>query len=215
METYRHALFRYSTGQGFNVNVDVPEIASDVASFQMVPLIANKISDTANVNLKREADRVSMQMEAAYQQIKVLGYDAKAGKALRNLKAQVAVVSHLMTNYPIEFINKKDLENIYVQYAKNSVGMDNTIQKVVKYNNRAKGIDEYVQTAASVRKGYPVYDQFGQKLLNKDKATLLKAEGKTPAGLAGLASFADTETGSGLIKLVTFLLVGAALLKNA
>ena len=27
METYRHALYRYSTGQGFNVNVDVPETA--------------------------------------------------------------------------------------------------------------------------------------------------------------------------------------------
>jgi hypothetical protein len=212
METYRHALFRYSTGAGFNANINVPKKPHDVASYQGDPLIARQIKPTSNVNIKREADRVSMQVEAAYQQIRVLGYDSELGKKLRKLKSQVAVLNHLMTNYPIEFINKQDLEQLYTQYSRNSVGMDNVIKKVVKYNNKAKGIDEYVKTAAGVRKGYPLYDQFGKKLASKEQIEFANSQAKTAPGLAGLAGFGE-ESGPNLVKIVAILLLGAALLK--
>jgi len=43
VEKYKDALYRYSTGQGFNVNVEVPEVARQVAAYKMLPLQARNI----------------------------------------------------------------------------------------------------------------------------------------------------------------------------
>jgi len=208
MEPYRHALYRYSTGAGFNVNVDVPEDAGSVASYKIEPLYTKLSRPGFPVDLKREADRVSMQVEAGMQQVKVLGYDSKAGKKLRKMKAQVEVVKHLMTSYPIRNIRREDLDKIYELYAKNSPGMDAVIQKVVEQNKGSTGVKDFVGTAMRVRKGYPLFDQFGRKLSDADKNKFKSAK-------SNLSGFSGSTTGHNIIKLGTVLLVLAAILKAA
>lgn len=208
METYRHALYRYSTGNGFNVNVNLPKDADDVASYKMEPLYTRLSRPEFTVDLKREADRVSMQVEAGMQQVKVLGYDSKLGKGLRKLKVQLEVIKHLMTTYPIRYIKKEDLEKIYELYTKNAPGMDALIQKVVDQNKGATGIQDFVGTAMRVRKGYPLFDKFGKKLSSVDKK---KFEGEKATELSG---FADTASKANLIKGIAILLVVVAILKT-
>ena len=209
MESYRHALYRYSTGDGFNVNVNVPKDADDVASYKAEPLYTRGARPEFSVDLKREADRVSMQVEAGMQQVKVLGYDSRLGKNLRNLKVRLEVVKHLMTTYPIRYIKKEDLEKIYEQYAKNAPGMDAVIQKVVEQNRGATGIQDFVGTAMRVRKGYPLFDKFGRKLSTPDKSKF--ESGKKSMGLSG---FAEAASGNNIIKIVAILLVVVAILKS-
>jgi hypothetical protein len=204
MEPYRDALFRYSTGQGFNVNVNTPAEADDVASFKMEPLYTKLSQPGMSVDIKREADRVSMQVEAAMQQMKTLGYNAKAGKKLGILKSRVELIKHLMTTYPIRYVKKADLDRLYGLYEKNSPGMDGIISKIVNQNSGSGGVEEFIGTAQKVRKGYPVYDKFGRKLSSADKA---KFKAKTLSGFGG-----DTE-GPSLIKLVGVSLVALALYK--
>jgi hypothetical protein len=206
MEPYRHALYRYSTGQGFNVNVNVPKDADRVASYKMEPLYTKLMRPEFSVDLKREADRVSMQVESGMQQIKVLGYDSKLGKGLKKLKVQLEVIKHLMTTYPIRYIKKEDLEKIYSQYAKNAPGMDAIIKKVVAQNKGATGIQDFVGTAMKVRKGYPLFDKFGRKLSKSDKT---KFEGEK-----GLSGFAEAASGHNIIKIIAILLVVGALWKT-
>jgi len=213
METYRHALYRYSTGQGFNVNVDVPSEPIDVASFKMKPLKAKLIRPEFNVNLKREADRISMQMEAAAQQLKVLGYHSEAGKRYRDLKARVEVIKHLMANYPIEYIKKEDLEKIYELYEKNVPGLDKLIKKVVKQNKGATGVHEFVGSTMRVRKGYPLYDQFGRKLSKKEKKTF--KEGLKLTNGMNFSGFGEGSKKTKLAKLIGWGLIIVALYKLA
>jgi len=206
MEPYRHALYRYSTGAGFNVNVDVPETAGNVASYKIEPLYTKLSRPGFPVDLKREADRVSMQVEAGMQQVKVLGYDSKAGKNLRKMKAQVEVIKHLMTSYPIRNIRREDLDKIYDLYSKNAPGMDALIQKVVEQNKGSTGVKDFVGTAMRVRKGYPLFVRFGRKLSEADK-------NKFETEKKGLSGFSGAMSGHNLIKLATALLVLAAILK--
>lgn len=208
METYRHATYRYSTGQGFNVNVDVPDETTDVASYKMYPLMQRLGRESFTVNMKREADRVSMQVEAGAQQIKVLGYDSEAGKRYRGLKARLEVIKHLMANYPIEFIKTADLERLYELYEKNTPGLDKIIRKVVKDNKNATGVHTYVGTAMKVRKGYPLFDQFGKKLSAKEEAMYRKSQ-KNNKGLSGFGEGGTTD----IVKLLGLLLIGAAVWK--
>jgi len=204
METYRHATYRYSTGQGFNVNVDVPEETTQVSSYKMYPLTHNLGRKEFTVNMKREADRVSMQVEAAAQQMKVLGYDSDAGKRYRKLKVRLEVIKHLMTNYPIEFIKSEDLEKLYSLYAKNMPGLDSVIKKVVKDNKNATGVSTYVGTAMKVRKGYPLFDQFGKKLNAKEAA-----EYKKSMKSKGLSGFGEGKP-AGIVKLLGWAIIAAA-----
>lgn len=208
MESYRHATYRYSTGQGFNVNVDVPEQGNDVSSYKMYPLMQRLGRESFTVNLKREVDRVSMQVEAGAQQMKVLGYDAEAGKRYKKLKARLEVITHLMTNYPIEYIKTADLERLYDLYEKNAPGLDSIIKKVVKDNKSAKGVHTYVGTAMKVRKGYPLFDQFGKKLSAKEEVEYRKNQ-KNSKGLSGFGEGGAPD----MVKLLGWLLIGAAVLK--
>lgn len=207
MESYRHALYRYSTGQGFNVNVDLPKYADQVASYKGEPLLTRLGRPEFSVDIKREADRISMQVEAGMQQVKVLGYDSRLGKNLRNLKVRLEVIKHLMTTYPIRYIKKEDLEKIYEQYEKNAPGMDTLIQKVVEQNKGATGIQDFVGTAMKVRKGYPLYDKFGRELSKAD-------EKKFKEDSKGLSGFADAASGHNLAKIAAISLVVIAILKS-
>ena len=199
MESYRHANYRYSTGNGFNPIVDTPMVASDVASFKMEPLLHNQIESETLVNIKREADRVSMQLEDGMRQIKNLGYNEALANNLKTLKKRVELIRHLMTNYPIQKILREDLEEIYVLYVKNSPGIDPIISRVVAYNRNAKELRPYITTAQKVRKGYNIFDQFGRKLDSEDKNIMQdskeaasKAKEKT-----ALSGFGDTLSGFG------------------
>lgn len=170
MESYRHATYRYSTGQGFNPNVDTPERAGEVASYKMEPLRFMLSKSGTEVELKREADRLSMQVEAAAQQMKVLGYDATSRKKYQNLKARLEVLKHLMLNYPIKIAKINDLEKLYGLYAQGGPGMDEVIKKIV--NENQGGTQEYVDTAMKVRKGYPLFDQYGRVLSKKEESAV-------------------------------------------
>lgn len=214
MERYRHALYRYSTGQGFNVNVNPPKHADDVNSFKLDPLRARLIHDEQPVDILREADRVSMQVEAAAQQLKVLGYDSDAGKRYRNLKSRLDIIQHLVTSFPIRYIVKSDLEQIYELNKKTSPGQSNAkldalIQSVVEKNKGAGGAKDYVRTAKALRKGYPIFDQFGTKLDGEDKKTFLQSKKKHK----GLSGFGEQKS-SKLVPLLLFAVIAAFILKR-
>lgn len=198
MDSYRHMLYRYSTGFGPSMNVDMPANASDYASFKMKPLLPNLGTSEQVIDLRREADRVSMQAEAAEQIIKVMGYNSAAGKSHRELKSRVDLIRHLMSNYPIRFVRPQDMETLYSMYAKNSPGMDALIEKVVQENKGISDVNEFIKTAQRVRKGYPLFDQFGKKLA--------PVEAKQMTTLEGL----ETITGNPLL-IVGILLTAYAL----
>jgi hypothetical protein len=206
MEKYRNALHRYSTGQGFSVNVDPPQVAEDVASYKMENLTARLIQPGFEVDIKREADRISMQVEAANQQLKVFGYDKKSGKRYRNLKSRLDVMQHLITNYPIRYITKKDLERIYDLYTSSSPSINEYIHSIVEKNKGVKGIPDYISTAKKIRKGYPLYDQFGKKLNHKDEKEFKKGLAKSK----GLSGFGES---TGLAKVVAAGIVIVILFK--
>jgi hypothetical protein len=208
MEPYRHALYRYSTGEGFNVNVDVPKDANDVASYKMEPLLTRLSGPDRGVDIKREADRVSMQVEAGMQQVKVLGYDSKVGKNLKILKSRVELIRHLMATYPIRYVKRKDLDKLYDLYAKNAPGMDKMISDIVDQNKGATGLEDFIGTAMRVRKGYPLYDKFGRKLTKTDKVKFENLS-KKAKGLSGFGAAQETS----LLKIVAIGLVAAAVWK--
>jgi hypothetical protein len=114
--------------------------------------------------------------------MKNIGYDEKIGKDFKKLKVQLEVMQHLTTNYPIRYIKAGDLEKLYRLYEKNTPGIDKIIAKVVEENKNATGIHSYVGTAFRVRKGYPLFDQYGHKLtLPKEELYMkdkIKAEEK-------------------------------------
>jgi hypothetical protein len=207
METYRHATYRYSTGQGFNVNVNVPQKTEEVASYKMEPLYHTLGRPAFTVNLKREADRISMQVEDAFRQMKNLGYDSEAGRRYRNLKLRLEVIKHLFTSYPIEYIRQRDLEKIYKLYAKGSPGMNKMIRQIIEQNKHAGGVHDYIGAAVKVRKGYPLFDQFGRKLTAK-QAEMFKKEEKRK----GLSGFGEEGKGS-LLRLVAIVIIVTAVLK--
>ena len=165
MEKYRSALYRYSTGHGFSVNTEIPNVARNVASYKMLPLQAKHINQGSAVDVKREADRLSMQEESANRQLLTLGYDPVAGRRYRKLKNRVDALRHLISSYPIRLIRVSDLDLIYKYYAEGSPKIDSIIQRVLKYNKG--GSDVFTKTAAEVRKGYPLYDKFGVQLSSK------------------------------------------------
>jgi hypothetical protein len=175
MESYRHALYRYSTGQGFNVNVDVPEKPFDVTSYQGEPLLTRmNMNPEVTVDIRREADRISMQVENLQQIMKTIGYDEKVGRDYKNLKNQLEVMQHLTTSYPVRYVKSGDLQKIYQLYENNKPGIDKIIAKVVEENKNSTGISPYVGTAFRVRKGYPLFDQFGKRLVLPEEEKFLK-----------------------------------------
>jgi hypothetical protein len=184
---YRHLINRYSTGQGPIVNIGVPENKTDYASYKMKPLQYRLGRPEFSVDLLREADRISMQVEASAQTIKVLGYNSKAGKDFRGLKSRLEVIKHLMINYPIRMVKNADLESLYVMYEKNSPGMDKLIKDVVNQNKDTKrSVPDFVGTSYSVRQGYPVFDDKGKVLSPPDMATFKKGEKASSKTLAGV-----------------------------
>lgn len=207
MESYRHALYRYSTGQGFNVNVDVPENVEDVTSYQFKPLLTRmNMNPEFTVDVRREADRISMQVEAAQRAMKNIGYDDKIGKDFKKLKIQLEVMQHLSTNYPIRYIKSKDLEKLYSLYKKNTPGIDKIIARVVEENKNSTGIHAYVGTAFRVRKGYPLFDQYGHKLtLPKEELYLKdKIKEEEKGALNGLGDIVAPSKLLGPLLLVLF-----------
>jgi len=209
METYRHALYRYSTGQGFNVNVDVPEKAEEVTSYKFKPLLTRmNMNPDFTVDMLREADRISMQVEATAQVMKVIGYDEKVGEDFNKLKRQLEVMQHLITNYPVRYIRSGDLQKLFDLYQKGKPGMDKLISQVVEQNIKSTGITPYVGTAYSVRKGYPVFDRYGMELKRpeakqfiKDKEQLEKEQ-----GLSGVTDLLNAKMlGPVIILLLVFI----------
>jgi len=179
METYRHLIYRYSTGQGPIVNVGLPENNTDYASFKLAPLRYKLDKENLQVDLNREADRISMQVEAAGQIIKVMGFNKKANLAFRELKSRLELLKHLMLNYPIKTIKRADLDRLYEMYLEGHPGMDTLINAAIKENTGAtKG---YADSALKVRKGYPVVDAQGKLLAPADSKEFAK-------GLSGLGS---------------------------
>lgn len=185
MESYRHATYRYSTGQGFNPNVDVPETPQDTAAFKMEPLLMQLGRPNTQVDLVREADRVSMQVEAAAQQMKVMGYDAVSRKKYQALKNRLEVIKHLMLNYPVKLVKLSDLEKMYKLYAEGGAGIDHLINQVIN-ENKGGVTKDYIKTAQRVRKGYPLFDQYGKMLSKTDEKVMEK---DAAAVLQGLGDF--------------------------
>lgn len=210
MESYRQTLYRYSTGSGFSPTIDVPEKASDVAAFQMVPLVHTLINAEIVVDLKREADRLSMQYEEGVRQAKLLGYDPGLGKRLKLLKKRVDLISKLMFNFPIRYVLRVDLEKMYDLYA-NNLSIDSLTAKASAYNQNPEMLDAYMKTtsagskALKVNVGSSQYDSFGRVLGKRS----LEQWGKSGASL--FSGYGDVTLISGLTKFA-ILAVGLLIL---
>lgn len=216
MESYRHALYRYSTGIGFNANVDVPEKTEEVTAYQFKPLMTRMDMDpNMTVDLRREADRISMQVEDTERAMKNIGYDEAIGKDFKKLKIQLEVMQHLFINYPIRYIRTGDLQKLYSLYEKNTPGMDSIIAKVVEDNKDSTGITAYTGTAYRVRKGYPLFDSYGRKLKKPAEALYKKDAKKAGDTEGGLSGFSDTvKTGSKIVVPVAVILLLIFLFKK-
>lgn len=188
---YRSTLYRYSTGKGFSVNVDVPDEETSYAAFKMDPLETPYVTPETPIDLTREADNVSMQLEAAEQQVKILGYNTDASKKVSRLKNRVELIRHLLQNYPIKKVKYRDLQNLYDAYQKDTRSIDSLVQKVLAYQKEAAA--DFVDVAAKVRKGYAVYDQYGKVVKNLEGLGDSQQPGKLPAyvkwGAIGLVLF--------------------------
>lgn len=209
METYRQTLYRYSTGEGPSVNVDPPEKASDVASFKMKPLVHNLINDEIVVDLKREADRLSMQHEEGMRQAKLLGYDPEMGRNLAVLKKRVDLISKLMFKHLLRYVLRTDLERMYDLYTNQRPGLDALIIKASAYNQNTSILDAYAKTTAAgskagrVNVGSSLYDSFGRVLNKKNARVWNKIKPKMGLGEFSLTSPA----GIGLIILALFIIL--------
>jgi len=146
MVNYRHTIYRYSTGQGPNFNVDVPKYATQYSSFKLEPLRHRLSNEEFTVNLVREADRVSMQVEAAAQQIKVLGYNREVGPKYRNLKNRLELIKYILFKYPIKYIRIRDLNILYEIFNKGKLTPDakRAINRILDANKNTGGVYDYL-----------------------------------------------------------------------
>lgn len=213
METYRHALYRYSTGQGFNVNVDVPDKVEDVTSYKFQSLLTPmNMNPDFTVDIRREADRISMQVEAAQRAMKNIGYDEQVGRDFKKLKIQLEVMQHLATNYPIRYVKVKDLQKLYKLYEQSTPGLDKVIAKIVEENKNSTGINAFVGTAFRVRKGYPLFDRYGKKLTLDKEETFIKD--KLESEKKALSGLGDGATPARMLGPIALVLLLILLLKN-
>lgn len=206
MSNYRRTIYRYSTGEGPNLAAKiVPQEQWQTAAYKFRPLRHMLSLPDTEVNLKREADRVSYQVEEADRIIKVMGYDSDAAKKRDKLKDRLDLINHLLMNFPLTKIKYEELERLHNMWASSSKGVDAYVEKLITESNES-GSDKYIKSAASTRKGYPVIDKFGQVVAMPKNA---------PTKAAGLGEL-GTMNKDTLIKLVTIavlLMVGYRLLK--
>lgn len=213
MESYRQTLYRYSTGQGFSVNVDPPEKASDSASFKMKPLVHNLINAEIVVDLKREADRLSMQHEEGIRQVKLLGYDPEMGANLKVLKKRVDLISKLMFKNRLRYLLRSDLEKMYDSYTNNTPGLPGLIAKATIYNQNLDLLDLYSKStsagskARKVNVGSSQYDSFGRVLNRKDAKTWEKYNLLGLGDLAGFGDFSLTSPTSIILIIIALIII--------
>lgn len=186
MESYRHALYRYSTGQGFNPNVDVPEKVESVTSYKLKPLLTRmNMNSDFSVDLRREADRISMQIETAQRIMKNIGYDEQVGKDFKNLKTYLEVMQHLITKHSVRYLRVGDLEKLYAAYAAEAPDFEAQVAQVVVDNKFTTGIHPNAGTGFHIKKSYPLFDQYGKRLKLPNEELFLKTK-LNKEGLSGL-----------------------------
>lgn len=156
MESYRDMIYRYSTGQGPSILEDLPENATDWVSFSMDPLRYRLSLPQVFTDLKREADRLSMQVEEAARIIKTFGSNPRAENKYLILKKRLELVKHLMLDLSIRYISNDELENLHIKFS-NGENVDSIVDKLIKNKK-----------ASSTNKKYLEYDAFGQKLNKKE-----------------------------------------------
>lgn len=110
---YRHMIYRYSTGQGPNAAIDVPDFNLDMAAFALQPQVYELGGVNLPIDLKREADRLSMQVEAAQQALKNLGTNPTATANFNKLKARLDMLMYIQDNFPLKAIKRRDLDYFY------------------------------------------------------------------------------------------------------
>jgi len=198
---YRHTIYRYSTGQGPNMAVNIPAYALDFASFKMNPLVTNQASSESMINLKREADRVSMQVESAVQMLKTLGSNPAAADKIKILKARMDLINTLMLKYSLQNIYSADLNHLYSIPPEQ---VDGDLKKIFSKDNTK------IPSPSA-------YDKFGM-MINKPKMSKtislgLGQTGATPVTKPKTA-FEDVVLGRPAVTVFLGALSGVALVKG-
>lgn len=164
MADYRGMLYRYSTGIGPNASMDMPERSAQQASFSLYPQTFRLSDPEFSVEIKREADRVSLQVEDAQRIISNLGSDPKAVQQLQVLKDRLNLITDLMLNYPVTYIKIKDLDILHDLKSKKSPDLNMKIREVVEYNRKNKGNPRLIGDKKFTPKGKRLYDQYGREI---------------------------------------------------
>lgn len=175
MESYRDMIYRYSTGFGPSVNVALPEYATDWASFKLKPLRYNLSLPLMDTDLKREADRLSMQVESANRIILTFGSNQYAEKCYTDLKNRLELIKYLLLHRGIRYITNGDLESLHNLFAKNKDKVDAAIDLLIeKYKVE---IPPYPEHAYQAHPGYLEYDEFGHVVPKKPPYSPVTFEG--------------------------------------
>lgn len=165
-------IYRYSTGQGPSILEDLPQNATDYVSFSMDPLRYRLSLPHVSTDLKREADRLSMQVEEAARIIKTFGSNPQAEQKYQLLKKRLELIKHLMYKFSVRYIENGKLEELHELFA-NGTNVDQIVEDLIK-NKKATSTD----------KKYLEYDGFGQKLKNNKLSY-------KPFNFSGLSGFGE------------------------
>lgn len=175
MENYRQMIYRYSTGQGPSFNLDLPKNATEYASYKFAPLQHNLGRDEFPVHLKREADRVSMQVETANRIVEKMGWNSDAGRNLRKLKARLGLIKQLYLKNPLTWIRKTDLEYLVKLYQEKNPKINEEMKRIIEENKNIRGVHDMPNKKYMRGKDIPrLYDSFGKRLNRPEKDILDK-----------------------------------------
>lgn len=160
METYRDMLYRYSTGYGPSLTYSLPKNQTEWASFKLQPLKAMLALPLMDTDLKREADRLSMQVESASRIIITFGSNSYAENCYVNLKNQLELIKYLLLNRGVRYITNQDLERLHRLFAKDKSKIDAAVDVLIKKYQEFP--TPYPEHPYHAHPGYLLYDEFGR-----------------------------------------------------
>jgi len=158
---YRDLLYRYSTGLGPNLTVPIPEDPIKYGSFQMKPQKFILGRDEFTVDLKRQADRIAMQVEVANQMIKNLGNSLQSQANLANLRRRLKLMNYLLFNSGLRYIRLEDLEELHRAYAQDPANINPLMLKTIAKNRKATGVAR-LQGKPYQDSNMPRFDRYGR-----------------------------------------------------
>lgn len=162
MENYRRLLNRYSTGLGPDFTQDLPNSPLELTAFKMEPLYHRLQKNNLNVDLRREADRLSMQLEDASRIASRIGRSKATLHRYENLRKRTEFLRNILLNSSVKYLSRKDLNQIYdaLEHGKD---VKSAVKEAVKRSQNIKGTTPRAKRKLNVAGETAAFDQFGPR----------------------------------------------------